>query len=102
MAIIVPYLLGECNIRPKGSCDSMLRRHSWHRYDCPGTYEMDIYPPHPAAALAAADKRSAGGTGLVRYWSEGKVLTVYFHLYDVADLDHIGLLGREVLPYAAS
>ena len=24
--------------------------------------------------------------------------TVYFHLYDVADLDHIGLLGREVLP----
>ena len=24
--------------------------------------------------------------------------TVYFHLYDVADLDHVGLLGREVLP----
>ncbi len=24
--------------------------------------------------------------------------TVYFHLYDVADLDHIRLLGREVLP----
>jgi alkanesulfonate monooxygenase SsuD/methylene tetrahydromethanopterin reductase-like flavin-dependent oxidoreductase (luciferase family) len=25
--------------------------------------------------------------------------TVYFHLYDVADLDHVGLLGREVLPW---
>ena len=25
--------------------------------------------------------------------------TVYFHLYDVTDLDHIGLLGREVLPH---
>jgi len=24
--------------------------------------------------------------------------TVYFHLYDVADLDHVRLLGREVLP----
>jgi hypothetical protein len=24
--------------------------------------------------------------------------TVYVHLYDVADLDHIRLLGREVLP----
>ena len=24
--------------------------------------------------------------------------TVYFHLYDVADLDHIRLLGGEVLP----
>ncbi len=24
--------------------------------------------------------------------------TVYLHLYDVADLDHIRLLGREVLP----
>jgi len=24
--------------------------------------------------------------------------TVYFHLYDVADLDHIRLLGHEVLP----
>jgi alkanesulfonate monooxygenase SsuD/methylene tetrahydromethanopterin reductase-like flavin-dependent oxidoreductase (luciferase family) len=24
--------------------------------------------------------------------------TVYFHLYDVADLDHIRLLGSEVLP----
>jgi hypothetical protein len=24
--------------------------------------------------------------------------TVYFYLYDVAELDHIRLLGREVLP----
>jgi hypothetical protein len=24
--------------------------------------------------------------------------TVYFHLYDVTDLDHVRLLGREVLP----
>jgi hypothetical protein len=24
--------------------------------------------------------------------------TVYFHLYDVADTDHVRLLGREVLP----
>jgi len=24
--------------------------------------------------------------------------TVYFHLYDVTDLDHVHLLGREVLP----
>ncbi len=24
--------------------------------------------------------------------------TVYFHLYDVADLDHVRLLGRGVLP----
>ena len=24
--------------------------------------------------------------------------TVYLHLYDVADLDHVRLLGREVLP----
>ena len=24
--------------------------------------------------------------------------TVYFHLYDVSDLDHVRLLGREVLP----
>jgi len=27
--------------------------------------------------------------------------TVYFHLYDVEDLDHVRLLGREVLPRAA-
>jgi F420-dependent oxidoreductase-like protein len=27
--------------------------------------------------------------------------TVYFHLYDVADLDHVRLLGQEVLPHAA-
>ena len=27
--------------------------------------------------------------------------TVYFHVYDVADLDHIGLLGSEVLPQAS-
>jgi alkanesulfonate monooxygenase SsuD/methylene tetrahydromethanopterin reductase-like flavin-dependent oxidoreductase (luciferase family) len=27
--------------------------------------------------------------------------TVYFHLYDVEDLDHVRLLGREVLPHAA-
>ena len=24
--------------------------------------------------------------------------TVYFHLYDVTDLDHVRLLGREILP----
>jgi F420-dependent oxidoreductase-like protein len=27
--------------------------------------------------------------------------TVYFHLYDVDDLDHVRLLGQEVLPHAA-
>jgi hypothetical protein len=25
--------------------------------------------------------------------------TVYFHLYDVTDLDHVRLLGREILPH---
>jgi alkanesulfonate monooxygenase SsuD/methylene tetrahydromethanopterin reductase-like flavin-dependent oxidoreductase (luciferase family) len=34
---------------------------------------------------------------LADLWSAGAD-TVYFHLYDVADLDHVRLLGREVLP----
>jgi F420-dependent oxidoreductase-like protein len=28
--------------------------------------------------------------------------TVYLHIYDIADLDHIGLIGAEVLPHVAS
>jgi hypothetical protein len=32
--------------------------------------------------------------------SEAGIDTVYFHLYDVDDLDHVRLLGQEVLPRA--
>ena len=37
-------------------------------------------------------------TGGLAELAEAGADTVYFHLYDVADLDHIRLLGREVLP----
>jgi len=37
-------------------------------------------------------------TGRVAELAQAGADTVYFHLYDVADLDHIRLLGREVLP----
>ena len=37
-------------------------------------------------------------TGRVAELAEAGADTVYFHLYDVADTDHIRLLGREVLP----
>jgi hypothetical protein len=37
-------------------------------------------------------------TARVAELAEAGADTVYFHLYDVADTDHIRLLGREVLP----
>ena len=37
-------------------------------------------------------------TGRLAELAEAGADTVYFHLYDVADLDHIRLLGRAVLP----
>ena len=37
-------------------------------------------------------------TGRLAELAQAGADTVYFHLYDVADLDHIRLLGREVLP----
>ena len=37
-------------------------------------------------------------TGRLAELAEAGADTIYFHLYDVADLDHIRLLGREVLP----
>ena len=37
-------------------------------------------------------------TGRLAELAEAGADTVYFHLYDVADIDHIRLLGREVLP----
>jgi F420-dependent oxidoreductase-like protein len=60
-----------------------------------------------AAALGEAGLRmlSMGVTGVpgdivgrVADLAEAGADTVYFHLYDVADLDHIHLLGREILP----
>ena len=36
--------------------------------------------------------------GRVADLAEAGANTVYFHLYDVTDLDHIHLLGQEVLP----
>jgi hypothetical protein len=37
-------------------------------------------------------------TGRLADLAQAGADTVYFHLYDVTDLDHIRLLGREVLP----
>ena len=37
-------------------------------------------------------------TGRLAELAEASADTVYFHLYDAADLDHIRLLGRDVLP----
>ena len=60
-----------------------------------------------AAALGEAGLRmlSMGVTGVpgdivgrVADLAEAGADTVYFHLYDVTDLDHIHLLGQEVLP----
>ena len=60
-----------------------------------------------AAALGEAGLRmlSMGVTGVpgdiigrVADLAAAGADTVYFHLYDVADIDHIRLLGREVLP----
>ncbi len=60
-----------------------------------------------AAALGEAGLRmlAMGVTGVpgdvagrVAELAQAGVDTVYFHLYDVADLDHVRLLGAEVLP----
>ena len=64
-----------------------------------------------AAALGEAGARMLGMGGVTG--TPGDVLgrlaemraagadTVYFHLYDVTDLDHVRLLGAEVLPQLA-
>jgi F420-dependent oxidoreductase-like protein len=60
-----------------------------------------------AAALGEAGARMlrmgitgvpADVTGRLAELAAAGADTVYFHLYDVADLDHVRLLGREVLP----
>jgi len=62
-----------------------------------------------AASLGAPGARllSAGVVGVPRdvldrleQLSEVGIDTVYFHIYDVGDLDHVRLLGQEVLPRA--
>jgi hypothetical protein len=40
-------------------------------------------------------------TGRVAELAAAGADTVYFHLYDVADLDHVRLLGSDVLPQLA-
>ena len=45
--------------------------------------------------MATVDAMSGGRAATL---AEAGADTVYFHLYDVADLEHVGLLGREVLP----
>ena len=53
-------------------------------------------PADPLAITVATVDAMSGGRAATL--AEAGADTVYFHLYDVADLEHVGLLGREVLP----
>jgi hypothetical protein len=41
-------------------------------------------------------------TELVGALAEAGADTVYLHIYDIHDLDHIALIGAEVLPHVTS
>ena len=72
----------------------------------------ELLAPGTGPSVARASRaRGRGRARNLRIWLPAGRLaelhaagadTVYFHLYDVTDLDHVRLLGREVLPQVTS
>ena len=68
------------------TCDEAARRAAALGEAGARMLQMGVTGTPGEVAARLAELRAAGAD------------TVYFHLYDVADLDHVQLLGREVLP----
>ena len=53
----------------------------------------------PQASSGGASKRPSVRIGRL---AQAGADTVYLHVYDIGDLDHIALIGAEVLPHVAA